>query len=154
MNEYILFDAALCTRFVKFISGHGLASQVRPDPIEGFVVALPGDLADDIEQAIEDEYQALMAEQVSLMESAGDDSARSLMRVTATLADGSPRVVQLPAVQARRLFEHFSVEEIHELVSAIVQSAMNPVEGPMCRKVSSSLVSTETGANARSGDAK
>ena len=136
MNEYMLFDASLCERFVKFITDRGLTGSVRPDQIEGFVVALPDDLADEVEEAIEDEYEALMAEQVSLMESAGDSSARMLMRVTAILADGSPRIVQLPAVYARRLFEHFSVEEIHELVSAIVQSAMNPVEGPMCRKVS------------------
>lgn len=136
MNEYILFDARLCDRFLDFIAARGLAGEVRPDPIEGFVVALSADLADDVEEAIEDEYTALMAEQVSLIEAAGEDSGRTLMRVAATLADGSPRVVQLPAAYARRLFEHFSVEEIHELVSAIVQSAMNPVEGPMCRKPS------------------
>jgi hypothetical protein len=152
MNEYILFDASLCDRFVKFAADLGLAPEIRPDQIEGFVVALPDDLPDDIEEAIEGEYEALMADQVSLMESAGDSSARMLMRVTATLADGSPRVVQLPAVYARRLFEHFSVEEIHELVSAIVQSALDPVEGPMCRKTSSSHVAPETGASATPGD--
>ena len=134
MNEYILFDASLRDRFLAFISARGLTDEVRPDPMEGFVVALPDDLADDVEDAIEDEYATLMSEQVSLIEAAGEDSGRALMRVTATLADGSSRIVQLPADHARRLFEHFSVEEIHELVSAIVQSAMNPVEGPMCRK--------------------
>ena len=84
-----------------------------------------------------------MAEQVSLMESAGDSSARMLMRVTSTLADGSPRIVQLPAAYARRLFEHFTTEEIHQLVSAIVQSALNPVEGPMCRRSSESPLPPE-----------
>ena len=134
MNEYILFDANLCRRFMQFVADRGLAGEVRPDPIEGFVVALPDDLADDVEEAIEDEYATLMAEQVSLIEAAGEDSGRTVVRVAATLADGSSRVVQLPADYGRRLFEHFSVDEIQELVSAIVQSAMNPVEGPMCRK--------------------
>jgi hypothetical protein len=136
MNEYILFDAGLRDRFLEFIAARGIVGEVRSDPIEGFVVALPDDLADDVEEAIEDEYATLMAEQVSLIESAGEDSGRALMRVTATLADGSSRVVQLPADYGRRLFEHFSVEEIHELVSAIARSVMNPVEGPMCRKSS------------------
>lgn len=154
MNEYMLFDASLRDRFVKFAAGLGLTPEVRPDQIEGFVVTLPDDLLDHIEQALEDEYEALMAAQVSLIENAGDSSGRFLMQVTATLADNSPRSVRLPAAYARRLFEHFTAEEIHELVSAIVESALNPVEGPMCRKVSGSLVSTETGANAKSGDAK
>lgn len=152
MNEYVLFDASLRDRFVKFAADLGLVPEIRPDQIEGFVVALPDDLPDSIEEAIEDKYEALMADQVSLMESAGDSSARMLMRVTATLADGSPRIVQLPAVYARRLFEHFSVEEIHELVSAIAQSAMNPVEGPMCLKAAGSQASPETGASATPGD--
>ncbi len=143
MNEYMLFDTVLCDRFVKFAAAIGLVPEIRADQIEGFVVALPDGLADDIEQAIEDEYEALMAEQVRLMESAGDSSARMLMRVTATLADGSPRIVQLPAAYARRLFEHFTTEEIHQLVSAIVQSAMDPVEGPMCRKSSESPLPPE-----------
>lgn len=151
MNEYVLFDASLRDRFVKFATDLGLAPRIRADQIEGFVVALPDDLADDVEEAIEDAYTTLMAEQVSLMEAAGDSEARTLVRVTATLADGSPRVVQLPAAHGRRLFEHFTVDEIHQLVSAIVQSAMNPVEGPMCRKTSSS--SAPAGVSATPDDA-
>lgn len=149
MNEYMLFDASLRDRFVKFAAGLGLASETRSDRIEGFVVALPDDLADDIEEAIEDEYAALMAEQVSLMEAAGDSEARTLVRIAATLADGSPRLVQLPAAHGRRLFEHFTIEEIQELVSAIVQSALDPVAGPMCRKVPLPPAAPEDSATTR-----
>ena len=154
MNEYMLFDANLRDRFVKFAADLGLASEVRADQIEGFVVVLPDDLPDDIEEAIEDEYEALMADQVSLMESAGDSSGRFLMRVTATLADGTLRGVQLPSAYARRLFEHFSAEEIHQLVSAIVQSALNPAEGPMCLKASGSDTSAEPGTSTTPDDTK
>jgi len=133
MGEYIFFDAALRDRFLKFVAARGLTGGVRPDPMEGFVVALPDDLADDIEEAIEAEYEALMEEQQSLVESADEDGARDLMGVTVTLPDSRQRVVQLPALYARRLFEHFTVDEIHELVSAIAQSVANPVEGPICR---------------------
>jgi hypothetical protein len=134
MNEYILFDAALCQRFVRFLADRGLQAEFRPDQIEGFVVTAPDGLSDEVEQAIEDEYEALMAEQVSLVEAAGE-GGRTLMRIGATLADGSLRIVQLPAIHGRRLFTHFSVEEIHDLVSAIAQSALNPVEGPICREL-------------------
>lgn len=138
MNEYILFDPNLRDRFLEFIADRGLSGEVRPDPIAGFVVTLPDDLADDLEEAVEDEYAALMEEQQGLVESADDDGVKTLMSVSVTPPDGQPRDVRLPARYARRLFEHFSVEEIHEIVSAIAQSAMNPVEGPMCRKPSGS----------------
>jgi hypothetical protein len=133
MNEYILFDAALSQRFLTFLTDRGLQGEFRPDQIEGFVVTAPDGLPNEVEQAIEDEYEALMAEQVKLVEAAGE-GGRTLVRIAATLADGSTRIVQLPAVHGRLLFAHFSIEEIHDLVSAIVQSALNPVDGPICRE--------------------
>ena len=53
MNEYILFDVALCQRFLAFLAGHGVPGEVRPDLIEGFVVTAPDGLPDEIDQAIE-----------------------------------------------------------------------------------------------------
>lgn len=134
MNEYILFDAVLCQRFVKFLAERGLQSAFHPDQIEGFVVTVPAGQPDEVEQAIEDEYESLMAEQVNLVEAAGE-GGRTVMRIGATLADGSLRIVQLPAAHGRRLFAHFSVDEIHELVSAIAQSVLSPVEGAICQQL-------------------
>ena len=133
-NEYIFFDAILRDRFANFVAAHGIPSQVRPDPIEGFVVAVADDLADELEDAIEAEYLTLMEEQRDLVEAADDDNARALMAVAITLPDGQPGVVRIPARHARRLFAHFSTEEVHELVGAIAQAVANPVTGPLCRK--------------------
>lgn len=133
MSEYILFDASLRDRFLKFIAERGITGDIRPDSMEGFVVTVPDDLADDTDAAIEDEYEALMDEQQRLVESADEDGARDMMGVTVTLPDSQPCVVRLPAVYARRLFDHFTVAEIHELVGAIAQSVANPVAGPLCR---------------------
>jgi len=134
-NEYIFFDAALRDRFVGFVAGQGVTSQSRPDAMEGFVVALADDLADEIEELIEAEYATLMAEQVDLVEAADDGDTRTLMAVAVTLPDGQPGVVRIPARYARRLFAHFSADEVHELVGAIAQAVANPVTGPLCRKV-------------------
>jgi hypothetical protein len=133
-NEYIFFDAHLRDRFVGVVTAHGIPSQVRPDAIEGFVVALADDLADAIEDAIEDEYAALMEEQRDLVEAADGENSRALMAVAVTLPGGQPGVVRIPARYARRLFAHFSTEEVHELVGAIAQGLANPVAGPLCRK--------------------
>lgn len=133
-SEYIFFDAALRDRFVGFAAARGIPSEVQADAMEGFVVALADDLGDDIEEAIEDEYATLMEEQRDLVEAADGENSRALMAVAITLPDGQPGVVRIPARHVRRLFAHFSIEEVHELVAAIAQSVANPVAGPLCRK--------------------
>lgn len=133
-NEYIFFDAALRDRFVGFLADRGIPSELRADAMDGFVVALADDLDDEVEDAIEDEYTTLMEAQRDLAEAADGDQALALMAVAITLPDGRPGVVRIPARHARRLFAHFSVEEVHELVGAIAQSVANPVTGPLCKR--------------------
>jgi len=132
--EYMFFDEALRDRFVAFASGHGVVSTVRPDEIAGFVVTLPDGLADDLQDVLEDEYDSIMDEQMLLAESDSDLVSHHATGVTVTLADGTTRTVRIPPPIARRLFEHFTVDEIHEIASAIAQSVENPIDGPLCRK--------------------
>ena len=132
-NEYIFFDRSLCDRFVRFVAGCGIASEVRPDEMDAFVVDLPDGLAEDLEESVEAEYEALMDEQRGLVEAGEGDEARDLMGITVTLPDGRPCVVRLPAAYARRLFKHFSVEEIHALVSAVARDVADPNTAPLCR---------------------
>jgi len=132
MNDYIFFDAGLRDRFLDIVAGYGLTGTVRPDPIEGFVVAVRDDLADDVLERIEADYEVLMDEQQNLVDAEDADDQQALMGVTATLADGQLLDLRIPAEFGRRLCENFSTEEIHELVSCIAQGALDPVEGPLC----------------------
>ncbi len=133
-NEYIFFDEALRDRFIDFVSVQGISSGFHPDLVEGFVVELPAGLSTDLQAAIEVEYDALMDLQRDLLDAAEDEDARDLMGVAVTLPDGQSCVVRLPPVYGRRLIQHFSVEEIHGLVSVIAQNVANPSTGPLCRK--------------------
>lgn len=138
MAEYIFFSEGLCERFVTFVSSHGIASSVRPDEIDGFVIALPDGLPDATDEAIEAEYDRLMDEQRAQIEAAEDDEdddARDLMGISIVLPDGQPCVVRLPADYARRLVAQFSIEEIRELVSHIATSVATPNTAPLCRVV-------------------
>lgn len=132
-NDYILFDAGLRDQFAQFAADRSIPFTMRPDGIEGYVVALPDDLADDIEEAVETEYERLMDAQRTLAEADDGERARNLLGVTITLADGRSSVVRLPGAIARRLLQHFSTQEIHALVSAVAHSVQHPVEGPLCR---------------------
>ena len=132
--EYMFFDEALRDRFVAFASGHGIASTVRKDRMEGFVVELPDGLDDDLQDAVEAEYESIMDEQMLLAESDEELVSHHVAGVTVTLTDGTTRAIRIPPPIARRLFEHFTPEEVHEIATAIAQSVENPIDGPICRK--------------------
>jgi len=133
-SEYMFFDEALRDRFIAFVATHGIASKVRKDEIAGFVVALPDGLDDALEEAIEAEYESIMDEQMLRAESDEGLVSHAVAGVTVTLTDGTTRAVRIPPPIARRLFEHFTAEEVHEIATAIAQSVENPIEGPLCRR--------------------
>ena len=132
--EYMFFDEALRDRFVTFVSLHGIASTVRQDEIAGFVVELPDGLDDAQQEAVEDEYDSIMDEQMLLAESGDELVSHHVAGVTVTLADGTTRTIRIPPPIARRLLEHFTPEEVHEIATAFAQSIENPIDGPLCRK--------------------
>ena len=132
----MLFDATLRDRFVAFVAARGIACSMRQDEIAGFVVELPDGLDDLLQQAVEAEYESIMAEQMLCAESDAELVSHHATGITVTLSDGTTRAVRIPPPIARRLLEHFSPEEIHEIASAIAQSIEHPVDGPLCRKSS------------------
>ncbi|WP_296754434.1 hypothetical protein [Thiobacillus sp.] len=134
--EYMFFNEALRDRFVKFAARRGIASTMRPDTIAGFVVELPDGLAAEQQEAVEAEYESIMDEQMLLAEADDELVSHHVAGVAVTLADGTTRVVRIPPPVARRLFEHFTPDEVHEIASAIAQGVENPVDGPLCRKPS------------------
>ena len=132
--EYMFFDAALRDRFMAFASGHGIASTMRQDEIAGFVVVLPDGLADELQDAVDAEYESIMDEQMLLAESDAELVSHHAAGVTVTLADGTTRAIRIPPAIARRLLEHFTSDEVHEIATAIAQSVENPIDGPLCHK--------------------
>ena len=134
--EYMFFDEALRDRFLDFVSRHGIAGTVRKDEIAGHVVELSDGLADELQDAIEAEYESIMDEQMLLAESDEDLVSHHAVGLTVTLTDGTTRAVCIPPAIARRLFEHFTPGEVHEIATAIAQSVENPIDGPICHKPS------------------
>ena len=132
--EYMFFDAALRDRFMAFASGHGIASTMRQDEIAGFVVVLPDGLADELQDAVDAEYESIMDEQMLLAESDAELVSHHAAGLTVTLADGTTRAIRIPPAIERRLLEHFTSDEVHEIATAIAQSVENPIDGPLCRK--------------------
>lgn len=132
--EYMLFDEALRDRFVDFAAARGIESAVRKDEIAGFVVELPDGLTDALQDEVDAEYESIMDEQAQRAESDAELVSHHAAGLSVTLADGTTRTIRLPPPIARRLLAHFTTDEIHEIATAIAESALNPIEGPICRK--------------------
>jgi hypothetical protein len=133
-TEYIFFDADLRDRFMQALAQRALACQTRADAMEGFVVSLPVEPDEDTLDAIEQEYESLMDEQMLRAESRPEWVSHHVAGVRITRSDGSDCTVRLPAAIARSLLVHFSAEEVHDLVTAIAHSLENPIDGPLCKK--------------------
>jgi hypothetical protein len=133
-TEYIFFDTDLRDRFVQALSARDLSCETRADVMEGFIVELATELDEDTLDAIEEEYDALMNEQMLRAESRPDWVSHRVAGVPITLSDGSPCTVRLPADVARPLMERFTAEEAHALVTAIAHSLENPIDGPLCKR--------------------
>jgi hypothetical protein len=133
-DEYIFFDEGLRDRFVQFVTGRSIACRSRADAMEGLLVELPDGLDDDVSDAVEAQYQALMDEQVVLAESRADWATRRVAAVPVTRPDGSRCVIRLPAEIARPLLEHFTAEQVQALAQAIANGLDNPSDEPLCRR--------------------
>jgi len=133
-TSYIFFEADLRDRFVQVLAARALACRQHEDEIEGLVVDLDAEPDDEVLQALEAEYEALMQEQMLRAEDRPDWGSHQVVSLDITRSDGSAATVRLAPAVARPLMERFSAEEAHALVSAIAHSLENPVDGPLCRK--------------------
>lgn len=132
-SEYVFFDESLSRRFAQFAVEQGVAGTVHADEMGSYIVALPDEIGDDLDERLEAKYDALMDEQRQLVEADEGEEARHLMGVTVTLADGRSCLVRLPADYGQRLCQHFSPREIHDIVTAIARELADPISGPLCR---------------------
>jgi len=133
-SSYIFFDADLRDRFVQELAARALACRQHDDEIEGLVVELDTDPDDEVLEALEAEYEALMLEQMLRAEQRPEWGSHQVASLSITRVDGSTVDVRLPPAVARPLMENFSAEEAHALVTAIAHSLEHPEDGPLCRK--------------------
>jgi hypothetical protein len=83
---------------------------------------------------IEEDYETLMQEQMLRAQDRPEWGTHQVASLRVTLADGIDAEVRLPPDVARTLLARYSIDEAHELVSAIAHSLANPVDGPLCRR--------------------
>lgn len=130
MIEYIFFDTTLRDRFVRHAESLGLACALEDDAM-GWTVGIPEPLEDALEEQLEAFYDSLQHDQAEQLAAEGE--LKRIAGVLFTLPDGTRRQVPLPTDTVLRLLEHFSMEEIETLFSAVATSALQDSTTPLCR---------------------
>lgn len=134
MFEYIFFDSALRDKFVAYANELEVDCTLQDDPL-GMIVAIPEDIGEEHEEALEQRYDELETEQSELM-LREDGGLKRIAGFNYKLPDGSMCMVPLHADVASRLLAGFSMEEIQELFATVARSALNPGEKHLCKILS------------------
>lgn len=133
-NEYAFFDEDLCLRFLDYAIGRGISGSCRRDEMDAWVATLPDDMDDAVADEIETAYENFLVAQRERVEAAPGEDVRRVMGVSVVMPDGGSQVIRVPGVYALRLMEHFTLDEIRELVTAIANEAVSPHAGPLCKR--------------------
>ena len=133
MLEYIFFHERPWRRFIDYLKQLGLEPEASSGE-DGWLVALPEDLDDQLDAKVEAYYDQMLALNESLVAESEGDSHVHRAGINLTLADG--RVVQaaVDPELMRRLLTAISPEELGELVSVIVDAVENPDQRPFCQR--------------------
>ena len=129
MIEYIFFDAALRDKFVAYAEQRGVPCTALDDNM-GLVVEIPEDIPEEMADKLEEFYEALEDEQVSLSKGEGDLNRLAGFRFN--LPNGESRMLPLQTEMASRLLAHFSLEEIQGLFNAVADCTLNPNDEHLC----------------------
>lgn len=141
MIEYIFFEALLRNAFVEYAAGLGVPCALHDDPM-GLVVAIPEDIAENLEDALEECYDELQEEQAQLL--AGEEGGlKRLAGFRFDLPDGQSRMVPLQPDMANRLMAGFRLDEIQALFEAVARSAVSAEENRLCKVLADKKVREE-----------
>lgn len=138
--DYVFFSERLRDDFVAYAGGLGVACEEASDPaaddeVAVLLVSVDDDVAEAALDALEHRYDELMDEQSGAMAQEQGWLDSRVAGVSVTLDDGTVRTIRLDPDLANRLLQAFSVEEIHDLVTAVAKSLAGPEEPRLCRKV-------------------
>jgi hypothetical protein len=138
--DYVFFSERLRDEFVAHAAtlsvSCALASDMTADDeVPALLVSVDDDVPEADLDALEERYDELMEEQSGVVAQEAGWLDNRVASVSVTLEDGSVRTIRLAPELANRLLQAFTVEEIHDLVTAVAKSLAGPEEPRLCKKV-------------------
>jgi len=120
MFEYIFFNSTLRDKFVKYAESVDVSCTFHDDHM-GLVVAIPENISEDAENALEQLYDNLEKEQSTLLLQE-EGGLQRLAGFYYKMPDGQSRMVPLETDIANRLLAAFTMEEVQALFETVALS--------------------------------
>ena len=133
MLEYIFFHDEPRKQFIQYLAQQDIAYVEQNDSM-GMVVAVPEDMGEEIEDAIETHYDKLMENAEELLNEGGEAAEKDVAAITITLDDGKTIYASVSPDVINRVLGVITTQELNDLVNSIVTSVLNPDDRPLCRR--------------------
>ena len=135
MIEYIFFHQKPYDLFCLFLSNKGIPFEKNKDEtdVEGLLVILADDLAEDISDKIEGYYDELLEmDEALLVENPNDTIDQAGLAVT--LNNGESTFASINPDVLNRILTVVSSDEVAEFIDAIVNAVEQPDQRPLCKR--------------------
>jgi len=134
MFEYIFFHPLPAREFVDWLQQQGVSSQSREGD-EGFIVDVPEDLDDELDEAVEAKYLALLERNEELLkEEHADEAGYHMAGISVQLKDGRASYADIDPKLLGRVMGCVTPEEFATIVDAIVTAVENPQGQTYCQR--------------------
>ncbi|MEA1890961.1 MAG: hypothetical protein U9N50_14440 [Pseudomonadota bacterium] len=133
MLEYIFFHDEPRKQFIQYLLKQDIP-YVEQDDSMGMVVAVPENLGEVIEDAIESHYDKLMENAEELLIDEGEAAEKDVAAITITLDDGKTIYASVSPNVINRVLGVITTQELNDLVNSIVTSVLDPDERPICTR--------------------
>lgn len=134
MFEYVLFHPLPAREFVDWLKQQGVATQTRNDG-EQFIIEVPDDLDDELDQAVDAKYEALLEMNEALLnEEQGEAAGYHKAGITVQLKDGRVSYADIDPKLMGRVLGCVTAEEFATIVDAIVTAVEDPQEQTYCQR--------------------
>ena len=142
MLEYVFFHQKPFDLFVAFLKQHQLSVETNHDG-EIYEIKISDDLADNLSETIETEYDRLMQmnHELFVAENPADSDNYRMATIMITLKNGDLTSAHIPPDILGRVLEVIDEVELNEIITAVVSAVENPDERSYCQKIRAGEVS-------------
>ncbi|MEJ2620865.1 MAG: hypothetical protein P8163_11520 [Candidatus Thiodiazotropha sp.] len=133
MLEYIFFDQRPWQDFIDYVTRLGVPVESAQDD-EEWLVYLPEELDDEIDEMVEARYEILLEMNERLIAEQQGEAHVETAGINVKLMDGRVVQAEVDPRLINRLLQVVSIEELGEFVSAIAQAVERGDERSLCQR--------------------
>jgi hypothetical protein len=132
MLDYICFDALFTQGFTEFLKQSDVQYQLRDDDM-GTIVSIPDDLNDELDDLIDEQFEALEREYEVRLKQEMASGEKNITAISVNLSSGDTCYVPVSEEMMQRLLSVLSPQEVGDLVDAIVSVVEKPDPRFICK---------------------